>query len=441
MIEIKILEIAGMASVLQALRLPFGKECRSEVDWQGTINEDYQPPMFQYESKCFIDERDLKLLSTLVKRGEEHSKCVRGLIVYAEITAPVSWWSEADTYRIGTERLSSTSTMHTIGNGCLSIRDFNVPQIIYDILDPEYKAKEIQPLRIDEPEELKSVTREYFGRKYEIWNNGDIYALPFDTDEILPNGSKRSRHFEKTKLKTGKTRNQQGYYQVRLGGRNGKTVVLHRILAECFVENPNGYNVVNHIDGNKGNCSISNLEWCTSSFNNKHAFETGLKEITLRQKYLHYKRNLKWTDEDIRNWKYDRGQGLTLQEIADKYGTCISVVSHYTNGSRFDNMSEYSMWFDMAKYYEDTINQINDLASLYKDTDDFEYVIRIKEILPTSFIQKRIQMFSYQTLRRIYIQRRNHRLPMWHDFCSWIESLPFANELILVGLNLDKKEE
>lgn len=428
-IKIKTLEIAGLSSVLHALRLPFGKECRSHSEFNYELDGDY----LRTSTFTYINEKDLHLLSVLVKRGDEHAKAIRGMMVYAEIEAPMFWWSEADTYRIGTERLSSTSTMHTIGNGCLTIRDFSVPQIIYDILDPEQKAKEIQPLRIDEPKELKSVTKEYFGRMYEIWNNGDIYAMPFDTDEILPCGAKRRRHFEKAKIKTGKTRNQHGYYQVRLGGRNGKTLMLHRILAECFVDNPYGHNIVNHIDGNKGNCSISNLEWCTSSFNNKHAFDSELKEITLRQRYLHYKKNLKWSNEDIRQWGDDRAKGLTLQEIADKYGTCVSVVNHYTNGSRYDNMSEYSMWFDLAKYYEDTINHVNDLASLYKDTEDFDYVIRIKEILPTSFIQKRIQVFSYQTLKRIYHQRKNHRLPMWHDFCTWVESLPFSDILICVN--------
>lgn len=112
MIEIKTIEISGMASVLQALRLPFGKECRSECNWNGTINEDYQSPMFQTESNCFIDEKDLTLLSTLVKRGDEHSKAIRGLIVYAEINAPIYFYRELETYRIGRERLSCESTMH-----------------------------------------------------------------------------------------------------------------------------------------------------------------------------------------------------------------------------------------------------------------------------------------------------------------------------------------
>lgn len=51
--------------------------------------------------------------------------------------------------------------------------------------------------------------------------------------------------------------------------------------------------------------------------------------------------------------------------------------------------------------------------------------------------QERIQMFSYQTLRRIYKQRRNHRLPEWQEFCQYIEKLPFSKELITIGVLSD----
>ena len=108
-IEIKTLEIAGFVGVFKSLRLPFGKDCRSECIWTGT-NAGSQ-------SIYNLDERDLKLLSTLVKRGDEHAKAIRGLIVYAEINAPRFFWVEADTYRIGSERLSSESTMHIQGHG------------------------------------------------------------------------------------------------------------------------------------------------------------------------------------------------------------------------------------------------------------------------------------------------------------------------------------
>lgn len=112
MIEIKTLEIAGMASVLQALRLPFGKECRSDAEWNSTVNIEEECPFVFSESKVFINPKDLLLLSTLVKRGTEHAKAIRGLVVYAEITAPIYFLREIETYRIGRERLASNSTMH-----------------------------------------------------------------------------------------------------------------------------------------------------------------------------------------------------------------------------------------------------------------------------------------------------------------------------------------
>lgn len=423
--DVKTLEISGFVGVFKALRLPFGKECRSECWWYGT----------QGETQCthHIDEKDLTLLSTLVKRGDEHSKAIRGLIVYAEINAPLMIWSELDTYRVGTERLSSESTMHTIGDGGLTIYDFDVPSELYKILAPIKQERRITELHISEPKELKCVTKTYFGRQYEIWNNGDIYSLPYSVNDELPNGAKRTKTFEKKKLKFGKARNEQGYYQIRLGGRNGKTFQIHRILADAFVPNPNGYTIVNHKDGNKGNCSIDNLEWCTSSYNAKHAYKTGLRENNLHTRYLAYKSSLKYTDEDVDAWKQMRAEGYELKDIAEEYGTTPSVVCQYVNGKRFENISEYSALFNLANYYERTIKAINDLAVLYNDTKDVDVLLEIKRILPTSYMQRRVQYFSYQTLRRIYYQRKDHRLPHWHKFCEWIESLPYAKELILCG--------
>lgn len=115
MIEIKTLEIAGMRSVLEALRLPFGKECRSKTE--ATFNIDASNTMVNTSSLCVISPKDLNLLSTLVKRGDEHAKVLRGLNVWAEINAPRYFWCEMDTYRIGTERLASQSTIHIQGKG------------------------------------------------------------------------------------------------------------------------------------------------------------------------------------------------------------------------------------------------------------------------------------------------------------------------------------
>lgn len=116
--EITTLEISGFMSVFRALRLPFGKECRSEIfaNYVGWVNESDIKNIYT-EYGITIHEKDLALLSNLVKSGDEHAKVVRGMIVYAEINAPRYMWQEIDTYKIGAERLSSESTMHIQGKG------------------------------------------------------------------------------------------------------------------------------------------------------------------------------------------------------------------------------------------------------------------------------------------------------------------------------------
>ena len=118
MIEIKTLEFAGLCSALQALRVPYSKPCRSEVERNYAVCfEDEGKRIFESRVEVKINEKDLQLMQTLVKRGDEHAKVVRGIIAYAEITAPVYWWCELEAYRAGHERLSSESTMHTVCRG------------------------------------------------------------------------------------------------------------------------------------------------------------------------------------------------------------------------------------------------------------------------------------------------------------------------------------
>ena len=127
--KIETIEIAGLAGALTALRLPFGKDVRSRIehfcdtylditDMDVEKAEDtYEVTMtghtrFTSNTHIAIEPKDLSLMTTLVKRGDEHAKVVRGIMVWARITAPVYWWCEEETYRMGHERLASESTMH-----------------------------------------------------------------------------------------------------------------------------------------------------------------------------------------------------------------------------------------------------------------------------------------------------------------------------------------
>ena len=110
--RIETLEIAGLGSALEALRLPFGKECRSAFTFKSNKDKDGSDFTFNTDSQIVINEKDLDLMQSLIHRGDEHAKVLRGVMVWFKIDAERFFHVELDTYRVGAERLSSESTMH-----------------------------------------------------------------------------------------------------------------------------------------------------------------------------------------------------------------------------------------------------------------------------------------------------------------------------------------
>ena len=76
----------------------------------------------------FIGENDLELMKQLVKAGSSHSKFMRMITVNCDITAPLYWWKEFDTYKVGTVR-NSCSTMHKIQDKEFTLEDFSIEHL------------------------------------------------------------------------------------------------------------------------------------------------------------------------------------------------------------------------------------------------------------------------------------------------------------------------
>ena len=403
--------------------------------WDKSDSKYWFPNEFMDEVVCgeniewtpyHIGENDMQLAHDLLRAGSEHSKFMRMMHVSANVDMPRYWWSEADCYKFGSK--NSCSTMHTIMKKEITIDDFVVPQIIKDILHKSSKIKKKYTFKCVLPPNVKLESKVYSvnGYDYEIFNNGEIYSLPKD----VPDSIGRIRHYDRKLMTIGQ--NSGEYFSVRLGGRNGgRLFPVHKLLAELFIENDNPLEKyeVNHKDGDKGNCSLDNLEWWTPSENNKHAFDTGLKEVNLYARYRAYILNRKVSPLDIKTIQEMYKNGYTQTEIAKKYNMNQTQISAILRG----NINELSDDFEEAYIYETVITRLNELRQMYLDTKDYGYVIRMKRILPEGFLQMRTWDTNYAEIRNMYFQRRHHRLEEeWVNiFCKWVESLPYAKELIM----------
>ena len=113
-----------------------------------------------------------------------------------------------------------------------------------------------------------------------------------------------------------------GYYMVSFSYNNKtKPQRVHRLLAMTFIPNKDNLPFINHKDGNKLNNSIENLEWCTHSFNMKHAFKMGLINNTGQNNGMS-----KLNDIKAKEIKLLLLKGLSQQKIANIYGVSRSAV-------------------------------------------------------------------------------------------------------------------
>jgi hypothetical protein len=121
--------------------------------------------------------------------------------------------------------------------------------------------------------------------KYRAYENGEVYRISENGEETRV-GSKKAKY---------------SVINYRLCGGIPKQAYVHRVIAEAFIPNPEGKPYVNHIDGNKHNNAVSNLEWVTHQENIQHAYWTG----------------------QMHNPHYEQYREEYRKKLIERYGTAI----------------------------------------------------------------------------------------------------------------------
>jgi len=146
-----------------------------------------------------------------------------------------------------------------------------------------------------------------YENKYSISLNGDI--LNIRKNKLL-------------KL----TQDSNGYLRVTLT-KNKKSILFshHRLVAENFIPNPKNKPCINHVDGNKTNNSIGNLEWVTYSENHKHAYANGL--MNKKGQKHHFS---KLTTNDVKHIRENK-ENKNAKELAEIYNVSVTTIYDVKN--------------------------------------------------------------------------------------------------------------
>ena len=110
---------------------------------------------------------------------------------------------------------------------------------------------------------------------------------------------------------------------------------------------------------------------------------------------------------------------FTLEDFSCEHLDDDHMSCEVNGGDRFYPLSA----LDVLKITIDALNYWRRRFLVTKNKDDWWQMI---QLLPTSYNQKRTVMLNYEVLANIYKSRKNHKLDEWHDFCDFIESLPYS---------------
>lgn len=170
MIKFENTEVLGWESAIRGMRNPMNSWEKSDSGWC---------PDWPRDNYIFVDEdtdnylelaigpNDQKLMTALRNAGTDHRKFMRMITVYVDITAPLYWWKEFDTYKVGTVA-NSCSTMHKIADKEFTLEDFSCEHLISDEAIPcrVYSAKSMMEATVNNLNTFRKLYLETQDKKY-----------------------------------------------------------------------------------------------------------------------------------------------------------------------------------------------------------------------------------------------------------------------------------
>jgi len=172
---------------------------------------------------------------------------------------------------------------------------------------------------------------------YKVSNFGRVKSLD---REIAPNN--RAPYWRKGKI-CKQSKSNLGYMTVGFTVNNVKVnKYVHRLVAEAFITNVNNYPQVNHIDCDKTNNRINNLEWCTNSQNQIHASKNGLNKLHLHRVAYSGEENgrsLLTKEQVLEIKKKYIPYKYSAKKLAKEYKVSESCITHILNNTSWKKIS------------------------------------------------------------------------------------------------------
>lgn len=171
------IEVSGLGAAIRGMRNPMNSWknidseellCEYNCDLDALDTCPYKDRCDDMENKTFysIGKNDYELMKKLVSAGTDHSKFMRMIHAQFDITAPMYWWKEMDTYKVGTVR-NSCSTMHKIHANVFKLSDFSFDNIVVEkntagAVNTEWMLRTIDALNYNRGMYLTTKDKDYW---------------------------------------------------------------------------------------------------------------------------------------------------------------------------------------------------------------------------------------------------------------------------------------